>query len=297
MKFLFSFFLFLIANNTISFSQEIIKRDSVSVLKYANVSYKSGGSLSAYETERCKLDIYIPKTVASRPFPIIVYFYGGGLVEGDKTEGWVDGSNNFGYQFIKNGVAMVMVNYRLSGQHGTKWPAYIENAAAAVAWVANNISHYGGDSNRVFVAGFSAGGYLTHMLGIDDRWFSEINFDRTKIKGFISISGQTRAHGTVAADLQMPQDSLMLFRPDAMPLGHVKKTNTPIYIFVGEKEGKTITDNYDYYNQLKSKGNKNLFIYTNPGKDHGGMRDGLGDEGSLTRTKILNFIKTYSNKL
>jgi len=296
MKFLFSLFLFLITSNTISYSQEIITRACVSVLKYANVSYKSEGSLTAYETERCKLDIYIPKTVASRPSPVIVYFYGGGLVEGDKTEGWVDGSNNFGYQFIKNGVAMVMVNYGLSGQHGTKWPAYIQDAAAAVAWVAKNISHYGGDSSRIFVAGFSAGGYLTHMLSIDDRWFSEINFDRTKIKGFIPISGQTRAHGTVAADLKMSQDSLMLIRPDAMPLGHVKKTNTPIYIFVGEKEGKTITDNYDYYNQLKSKGNKNLFIYTNPGKDHGGMRDGLGDEGSPTRTKILNFIKTYSGK-
>lgn len=290
MKFLFSLFLFLIASNTISFSQEIITRGSVSVLEYANVPYKSVDSLSAYETERCKLDIYIPKTVASRPFPVIVYFYGGGLVEGDKTEGWVDGSNNFGYQFIKNGVAMVMVNYRLSGQHGTKWPAYIRDAATAVAWVVRNISHYGGDSNRVFVAGFSAGGYLTHMLSIDDRWFSEINFNRTKIKGFIPISGQTRAHGTVAADLKMPQDSLMLLRPDVIPFGHVKKTNTPIYIFVGEKEGKTITDNYDYYNQLKSKGNKNLFIYTNPGKDHGGMRDGLGDEDSPTRTKILNFI-------
>jgi hypothetical protein len=45
---------------------------------------------------------------------------------------------------------------------------------------------------------------------------------------------------------------------------------------------------------LTSKGSADLFIYTNPGKDHGGMRDGLGDANSPTRTKILDFVNTYS---
>jgi hypothetical protein len=217
------------------------------------------------------------------------------LNSGDKSEGWADWSNNFGFKFLEAGVSMVMVNYRLSGQQGTKWPLYIQDAAASVAWVANNIAQYGGDPNNIFVMGFSAGAYLTHMLSIDPKWYIAINFDRTRIKGYVPISGQTRAHGTVAADLGIQQNQLMSLRADAMPLGHVKKTEKPIHIFVGEYEGQTITDNYEYYNQLISKGSTNLLIYTNPMKDHVGMRDGLGDANSPTRIRILNFIRTYSS--
>jgi hypothetical protein len=295
MKIFLSILIILISGFSIAHAQEIVTRGSVSGTRYSNVAYKSGSNLSAYEIERCKLDIYIPRTAGTAPFPVIVYFYGGGLNSGDKSEGWADWSNNFGYKFLEAGVAMVMVNYRLSGQQGTKWPAYIQDAAASVAWVSNNISVYGGDPNKVFVMGFSAGAYLTHMLSIDPKWYSDINFDRSKIKGYIPISGQTRAHGTVATDLGISQDQLMTLRPDAMPLGHVAKTEKPIHIFVGEYEGQTITDNYNYYNQLLNKGSTDLFIYTNPGKDHGGMRDGLGDATSPTRTKILDFVRIYSS--
>lgn len=100
-----------------AFSQQTVTRGSVSGLKYADVSYKSG-NISTYESQRCKLDIYIPNSAGTSPFPVIVYFYGGGLNSGDKSEGWADWSNNFGYKFLENGVAMVMVNYRLSGQIG-----------------------------------------------------------------------------------------------------------------------------------------------------------------------------------
>ncbi|CAF4132615.1 unnamed protein product [Adineta steineri] len=273
-------------------AQETVSHGSISGTRYSNVPYKSGNNLSNYEKDRCKLDIYIPRSSGTAPFPVIVYFYGGGLNAGDKSEGWADWSNNFGFKFLEAGISMVMVNYRLSGQQGTKWPLYIQDAAASVAWVANNIAQYGGDPNNIFVMGFSAGAYLTHMLSIDSKWYTEINFDRNRIKGYIAISGQTRTHGTVAADLGIQQNQLMTVRTDAMPFGHVKKIEKPIHIFVGEYEGQTITDNYAYYNQLISKGSTNLFIYTNLGKDHGGMRDGLGDASSPTRSKILEFIRT-----
>ena len=272
-----------------------MNRGPVSGTRYSNVPYKAGNNLSTYEKDRCKLDVYIPRSAGTAPFPVIVYFYGGGLNSGDKSEGWADWSNNFGFKFLEAGISMVMVNYRLSGQQGTKWPVYIQDAAESVAWVANNIGQYGGDPNNIFVMGFSAGAYLTHMLSIDPKWYTAINFDRNRVKGYIPISGQTRAHATVAADLGVQQNQLMTLHANAMPLGQIKKTEKPIHIFVGEYEGQTITDNYGYYNQLISKGSTNLLIYTNPKKDHGGMRDGLGDTDSPTRTKILDFIRTYSS--
>ena len=275
-------------------AQEIVNQNSVSGTRYSNIPYKAGTDLSDYEKERCKLDIYIPRTVGTAPFPVIVYFHGGSLISGDKSEGWTDWSNNFGFKFLETGISMVMVNYRLSGQQGTKWPLYIEDAAAAVAWVTNNIAQYGSDPNNIFVMGFSAGAYLTHMLNIDQRWYAAINFDRHRIKGYIAISSQTKSHATVAADLDIQQSQLINLRPDAMPLGHVKKMKEPIYIFVGEYEGQTITDNYAYYDELINKDSTNLFIFTNPRKDHVGMRNVLGDADSPTRNKIITFIQTYS---
>lgn len=253
-------------------------------------------NISNYEKERCKLDIYIPRSIDGiSSFPVIVYIHGGSLISGDKTEGWTNGTNYFGFQFLKAGVLVVAINYRLSGQQETKWPLYLEDAAASIAWVVNNIDKYGGDSNNIFVMGFSAGAYLAHMLGIDPRWYETINFDRHRIKGYIAISGQTRAHPTVAADLGIQQSDLMTFRPDSMPLGHAKMIDKPIHIFAGEQEGFTITDNYAYFNQLLNHGSKYVFIYTTPGKDHVNMRDSLGDNNSLTRIRILNFIQAFSN--
>lgn len=250
--------------------------------------------LSFYEQERCKLDIYMPASNRSNLLPVIIYFHGGSLISGDKSEGWTDWSNHFGFKFSQADIAVVAVNYRLSGQRGIRWPSYLQDAAASVAWVANHIDLYGGDPNNIFVMGFSAGAYLTHMLSIDFRWYATVNFDRSRIRGYIPISGQTRAHPTVAADLDLQPSELMTFRPDAMPLGQVKRTEKPIHLFVGGYENQTVTDNYLYYNQLINQGSVHLFIFTNPQKDHLGMRDNLGDDNSLARTKILDFIQKYA---
>ncbi len=60
---------------------------------------------------------------------------------------------------------MIGVGYRLSPK--VQHPVYIEDAAAAVAWTFRNIASYGGDPDKIFVTGISAGGYLTAMVGLD----------------------------------------------------------------------------------------------------------------------------------
>jgi acetyl esterase/lipase len=90
--------------------------------------------------QRCRLDVYYPTDVKS--FATVVWFHGGGLTNGNR--------------FIPEGlkgkeIAVVAANYRLSPR--VKSPAYIEDAAAAVAWTFRNIEKYGGSCNRIFVSG------------------------------------------------------------------------------------------------------------------------------------------------
>ena len=91
-----------------------------------NVSYTSADEQDDYRKERCVLDIYYPEN--DKDFKTIVWFHGGGLTGGSKELP----------EYLKNkGVCIVGVNYRLSPHVGA--PSYIEDAAAAVAWVFKNI--------------------------------------------------------------------------------------------------------------------------------------------------------------
>ena len=157
----------------ILFSQLIVKHNMEEGLLYKDLPYKNEKHSSDYEKERCKLDIYVPKQSEKNILPVIVCFHGGGFVKGDKSSGWNESSNNFGFKFLEEEIIMVMPNYRLSGVEGTKWPDYLSDAASAVGWVENHISEYGGDPNCIFVMGFSAGAYIAHMLYIDKIWYQK----------------------------------------------------------------------------------------------------------------------------
>lgn len=147
-----------------------------------NIKYYTSSD-SDYQNERCVLDIYYPTDVDS--FATIVWFHGGGLKAGEKFI--PDGLK-------EKGVAVVAVNYRLFPK--VKNPVYIEDAAASVAWVFKNISSYGGEADRIFVSGHSAGGYLTSMIGLDKSYLAKYEVDADDIAGLIPFSGHTITHFT-----------------------------------------------------------------------------------------------------
>ena len=135
-------------------------------LKYTEVHdipYKE--SEEAYVKERCKLDIYYPEDTTG--CPVVVWFHGGGLTQGNKSFPW---------KLKEKGMVLVAVNY------------------AAVAWVFREIGKYGGDKRKIFVSGHSAGGYLTAMIGLDKKWLANYQTDANEIAGLIPFSGQMISH-------------------------------------------------------------------------------------------------------
>ena len=160
--------------------------DGVRVL--ADVHYKTGDGMSDYEKDRCKLDLYLPKDATM--FATLVWFHGGGLKNGDKA-----GTTRIARSLAAAGIAVVSANYRLSPM--ATFPAYVEDAAVAVAWTRKNIGMHGGDDTKIFVGGHSAGGYLTLMLGMDERYLLKAGMQVSEVAGFIPVSGQTVTHYTV----------------------------------------------------------------------------------------------------
>jgi hypothetical protein len=107
-----------------------------------------------------KLDLYLPKDKKSAP--VFIFFHGGAWKTGDRSQ-----YPALGYRFAKQGILTVVPSYRLAPKN--PYPAQIEDAAAAFAWVANHIQEYGGDTNRIYVGGHSAGGHMAALLALDDR--------------------------------------------------------------------------------------------------------------------------------
>lgn len=186
-----------------------------------DVSYRTEDGLTDYMKERCRLDVYYPTTVKN--FATVVWFHGGGLKAGKRS---------VPEQLKEQGVAVVAVNYRLHPK--VKAPAYIEDAAASVAWTIRNIGKYGGSSKRVFVSGHSAGGYLTSMVGLDKRWLAVHEVDADSLAGLIPFSGHTITHFTVRAERGIGGKQPVI--DDMAPLFHVRKDAPPLLLITGDRE-------------------------------------------------------------
>lgn len=104
------------------------------------------------------LDIYLPAAVAG-PLPVVLYIHGGGFRILSKNSHWV-----MGLAYARQGYLVCNINYRLAPRH--PFPAALEDAAAAMEWVAKNVHRYGGDPDRLVLAGESAGANLATSLSI-----------------------------------------------------------------------------------------------------------------------------------
>jgi acetyl esterase/lipase len=129
---------------------------------------------------RHKLDLYLPK--GQKNFPVMMFVHGGT---------WKSGNKNLyeplGKLYAKNGVGVVIINYRLSPK--VKHPAHIEDVARAFAWTHKNIAKYGGDPDNLFVCGHSAGGHLVSLLSTNETYLKAEKLALANIKGTIPLSG------------------------------------------------------------------------------------------------------------
>lgn len=199
------------------FSQDIEYKTEENIHYYP----EKMNQVDPYVNERCILDIYYPSNIDD--FSTIVWFHGGGLT----------GGNKYIPEALKNkGIAIIAVNYRLYPR--IKAPVYIEDAAAAVAWVFKNIKDYGGDNSKIFISGHSAGGYLTSMVGLDKRWLKKHRIDADDIAGLIPFSGHTITHFTVRKERGIEGTTPVI--DDLAPLYHVRQDAPPLLLITGDRE-------------------------------------------------------------
>ncbi|MEB2775139.1 alpha/beta hydrolase [Algoriphagus sp. D3-2-R+10] len=105
------------------------------------------------------MDVYASKKADN--LPVLVFFYGGSWESGEKEI----------YHFLGNRLArrdliVVISDYHLASEY--KLPAMQKSALEAVKWTKDNLIKYGGNPDRIFVSGHSAGGYLAALIAVKE---------------------------------------------------------------------------------------------------------------------------------
>ncbi len=224
-----------------------------------DIWYPATGNPTDYQKERCHLDIYYP--TGSDGYTTMVWFHGGGITAGEK---------HIHERLMNRGIAVVAANYRL--HPGAKNPEYIEDAAAAVAWVFKNIEKYGGNRNKIVVSGHSAGGYLAMMVGLDKQWLAPYGIDANEIAALVPFSGHTITHQTIRRERGISSKQPQV--DEFAPLWHVRPDAPPLHLISGDRELEMLgryEETAYMWRMMKVAGHQQTYIYELDGFDHGGL--------------------------
>jgi acetyl esterase/lipase len=176
-----------------------------------DITYTEGDPADA---AKHKLDLYLPRDKKS--FPVLVFIHGGSWRSGDRST-----YPALGNRFAKLGIGVAIPSYRLMPKN--PHPAQIEDTAAAFAWVYKNIAQYGGDANRIYLAGHSAGGHLVALLALDPSYLAKYDIPLSAIKGVAALSGVYDVSKIQGFAHPLPDH-------DPSPLAHVHQKTPPFLV-------------------------------------------------------------------
>ncbi|MCP2604325.1 alpha/beta hydrolase [Candidatus Aminicenantes bacterium AC-708-M15] len=239
------------------------------------------------------LDFYIPPN--TRNFPILIFVHGGGWMSGDKRE----------YKFLGkflafNGIGTVIINYRLSPK--VKHPAHIEDVASAFAWVYKNAKKFGGDSNKIFLMGHSAGAHLSALLALDEKYLEAYGLSTSLIKGTILIDGIYDLTLGGKKDTWFSKAFFKRIFGDkqenricASPIFHINGKSSPFLIIHAENDHLIPKKEPLKFYEILKKHNNPVKLFFIPGKNHITVLTSIGKRGDYTTELIFSFIDEYSS--
>ena len=149
----------------------------------ANRGVADADATAVYDTGHgLSLDIYRPTAPSTTAVPVVVFFHGGGWKTGTR------GQYRFvGQRLAQQGVLAIVADYRTWPR--STFPGFVEDGARAVAWSRAHARTYGGDPQRLYVAGHSAGAQIAALIGTDGRYLAAEGMKPRDLAGVIGLSG------------------------------------------------------------------------------------------------------------
>ena len=230
------------------------------------------------DPRQLSLDVY-PTSAPNAP--VVIFIHGGGWFHGNKSN--VDAKPK---AFNQHGMIFISVGYRL--QPSVDISQQMGDAAASVAWVKENIAEYGGDPNRIFLMGHSAGAHIVSLLATDATYLEAEGLSLADIHGVISLDTQAYDINTLLdnAPERTKRVYTSAFGSDPQlwqlysPITYVKPGQSipPFFlVYSGEAPGRS--ELAEHFAQALEDAGISVFIQPAAGKNHGQVNEDFGAPG------------------
>jgi acetyl esterase/lipase len=210
----------------LTLAQEKAAVKLIEVEKKLNLTYNDGDKA---DPVRHKLDLYLPKGTSNAP--MLMFVHGGTWKSGNK-----DLYAAMGEQFAQHGIAMAIINYRLTRENNeVKHPDHIQDVAKAFAWVKENAGKYGWSKERLYVCGHSAGGHLVALLATNDAYLKAEKCAVKDIRGVLALSGVYEILPIIPI-FHRPFSNKSDICKEASPVTHVKEGLPPFLVAYADRD-------------------------------------------------------------
>lgn len=262
---------------------------------YSNLNYYQENILEVAQKNAHLLDIYQPKDCQT--CPVIIYIHGGTWVLGDKG-----GLSYKAKAFTSQDYVYVSINYRLSPDY--QFPTHAYDVARAFFWIKNNIQHYGGHPDKIYLLGHSAGGHLAALIALDKRYLAAFGLASSDISGIIGLD--SAAYHLPSLFAAEPENQYLFSwafgdNPEdwekASPINYVREgLNIPPFLLLvagGREVSKTVNQIFDQ--KLDQYGYDVSISYFEE-KNHVSIDYDLGKEDDAIFAVILGWLLSRAEK-
>ncbi len=218
----------------------------------ANTGMSAPAASVVYDPQHgLALDVYRPTGLTAGKVPVVVFLYGGNWKTGERAQ-----YRFVGRRLAQQGVLAIVADYRTFPR--TTFPGFVEDGAGAVAWAQRHADEYGGDPQRLFVAGHSAGAQIAALIGTDPRYLAAHGMQPRDLAGVIGLSGPYDFEITGYEDVFGPEAQW----PRAQAVNFVDGNEPPFLLVHGT--GDTVVeakDSQELADKLRAAGGEATLLW------------------------------------
>jgi acetyl esterase/lipase len=238
--------------------------------------------------ERQRLDVYSPKGATRAP--VLIFVHGGSWYNGDKSD-----YPFLGDAFVEQGYVTVIISYRVAPQG--IFPAFVQDAALAVRWVKDNIANLGGDPDRVYLMGQSAGAQIAALIALDPTYLREVGLERSAIRAFVGQAGPYDFKAFLESDERTqkamgPRENW----PRTQPVNFVDGKQPPMLLQHGLKDDVVNIKNPDWLSSIIREKGGEVEVKYYPEVDHPGIVGAISRVARFIDPKIFPDIIAFLAK-
>jgi acetyl esterase/lipase len=245
--------------------------------------------------ERQTLDVYSSAEGEGRP--VVFWIHGGGWQAGNKTDVQIKPQ-----AFVDKGFVFVSTNYRLLPTVTIKQMA--GDIAKAVRWVHDHAGQYGGDPERVFVMGHSAGAQLAALVCTDERYLKQEGLSLSIIRGCVPVDGDTydvpmqiRTVEQRRADRYRWKFGDEASQTDLSPVTHVVKgKHIPPFLILHVADHPETKAQSQRLAKVLQEAGVSAKAFPAEGKNHTTINADLGLPGDMPTKVLLGFLSRCLEK-